>query len=428
MNRRAFVVGVLLVVVVITITAIFLIRKHQNDVLAAAARAEAIAKYQRLRDINDKTSAAIDRFSDIETEYATTQSDATQAGQQRHDLFAQNSIDYADALTDVRKEKSDVEQLQTLAQQKDDAARDVATALGSYFGEGTASSLLSDINNASEAEGKYLADWWRASSQINDSLTAEVNGRWYSAGSDEIESLYRTSDEEGAVSRSRWGTVDAKVADLHDRLRQEIASAQSQSGSVVPSAQAQSSSSEPSDASTVATSAPAAIAQSIAPTSSQNLPEVTRRDEESSPSPDSPLKASNVLPLLRATAALSVSTQSNGATAYVTVPDTPAQGTVDPNRIISGRLADGRWVVFVPLASGSPSVGDIYSLMWVWTDGRAQFVGEIPAENNGLGQLSTSVRNGEIYISWPICCPRATRIKVLTLDGIRLRPLSDTSS
>jgi hypothetical protein len=66
--------------------------------------------------------------------------------------------------------------------------------------------------------------------------------------------------------------------------------------------------------------------------------------------------------------------------------------------------------------------------MWVWTDGRAQFVGEIPAENGGLGRLSTSVRNGEIYISWPVCCPSATRLKVVTLDGIRLRPLSDTTS
>lgn len=66
--------------------------------------------------------------------------------------------------------------------------------------------------------------------------------------------------------------------------------------------------------------------------------------------------------------------------------------------------------------------------MWVWVDGRAQFIGEIPATNNGLGRLSTSVRNGEIYISWPVCCPRQTRTKILTLDGIRLRPLNDTTS
>jgi len=70
----------------------------------------------------------------------------------------------------------------------------------------------------------------------------------------------------------------------------------------------------------------------------------------------------------------------------------------------------------------------MYSLAWIWIDGRASFVGEIPAENNGPGQLSTSIRNGEIYITWPVCCPRATRTKINTLDGIRFRLLSDTTS
>jgi hypothetical protein len=73
--------------------------------------------------------------------------------------------------------------------------------------------------------------------------------------------------------------------------------------------------------------------------------------------------------------------------------------------------------------------------MWVWTDGRAQFVGEIPADNGGLGRLSMSIESGEIHLQWPVygssdtkCCPSLVRTKILTLDGIRLRPLSDTTA
>lgn len=62
--------------------------------------------------------------------------------------------------------------------------------------------------------------------------------------------------------------------------------------------------------------------------------------------------------------------------------------------------------------------------MWVWTNGRAQFVGEIPAENGGLGQLNIAVRDDAIDLSWPVSAT-AMGEKVLTLDGIRLRPLSD---
>jgi hypothetical protein len=138
---------------------------------------------------------------------------------------------------------------------------------------------------------------------------------------------------------------------------------------------------------------------------------------------NSPLRDSDVLPLLHATSALSVSTQPNGMTAYVTVPGTPAKGMADPNSTLVGRMADGRLVGIVPLDSGG-SAGIAYALMWVWTDGRAQFVGEIPAENGGLGQLNVAVRDGVIDLSWPVSAT-ATREKVLTLDGIRLRPLSD---
>jgi hypothetical protein len=98
------------------------------------------------------------------------------------------------------------------------------------------------------------------------------------------------------------------------------------------------------------------------------------------------------------------------------------------------RGADGRWVGIVPLDSGG-SAGVIYALMWVWTNGQAQFVGEIPAENNGFGRLSMDVKDGHIDLSWPAyapsdnsCCPSRLRVKVLTLDGIRLRPLSDQTT
>jgi hypothetical protein len=94
-------------------------------------------------------------------------------------------------------------------------------------------------------------------------------------------------------------------------------------------------------------------------------------------------------------------------------------------------MADGRWVGAVPLDSGGSS-GIGYALVWVWTDGRAQFVGELPAENNGYGHLSMVVQNGEIHVTWPAyaasdhsCCPTLVRTKRLTLDGIRLRVLDD---
>ncbi len=419
MDRRVLIAGAILAAIVIAVGATLLVRKRQSDAAAeaqrqrvAAAQAVASAKYQRLKSVDDEAGGAFDRFMNADHSYDVTQAGAALAGQRRHDLFAQQPVDYADALTDVRNEKSDVEQLQELSQEKSDAARGVATALGSYFGESTSSSLLADITNASEAEGKYLADWWRATSQINDTLTAQVNGRWYMGSSDDVESLYRASDEEGAVSRSRWGSVNARLSELHDRLRNDMVAVQAEMGSA---------------ATTLATIEPSSVPPVVAQTDNP-IPQNPASNPQSSIAADvadSPLSAGNVLPLLRATSALSVSTKPDGSTAYVTVPDTPAKGTADPNRVWIGRMADGRWVGIVPLDSGG-SAGIAYALMWVWTDGRAQFVGEIPAENDGLGHLSMTIDNGEIYLKWPVS-GGLVRTKVLTLDGIRLRPLSDTT-
>jgi hypothetical protein len=89
---------------------------------------------------------------------------------------------------------------------KANAASAAATALGGYFGDATLSPLLNDITAASEAELKYLADWNRAASAVNDILTAFVNNRWWAAPytQDEIESLYPSAEEDEAVSTSRW--------------------------------------------------------------------------------------------------------------------------------------------------------------------------------------------------------------------------------
>jgi len=187
----------------------------------------------------------------------------------------------------------------------------------------------------------------------------------------------------------------------------------------------------------VASQRPNQVASSARPTiATANAPAITPQSfadfrPESDGQVDSPLTSRNMLPLLRGTAAITVATESNGVTAYVTVPETPAEGTANPATIRSGRMADGRWVGIVPLDSGGPA-RVVYALMWVWTNGQAQFVGEIPAENNGFGHLSMIIEDGQIDLSWPVfapsdrsCCPSRARRKLLTLSGVTLRPLSD---
>lgn len=422
MDRRSWAIAGLIIVLVV-LGAVLLVRKHDADVARQAAQ----AKYEHLESVAARASFAIDQFRKDSASFDAAQRQGQAASQERHRLWAESPFDLADSLTSVRTEQQDVQQLGDLAESKANAARAASTALGGYFGDAALNPLLNDITAASEAELKYLADWNRAASAVNDILTAFVNGRWWAVpySQDEIESLYRSADEDEAVSTSRWSGVASRLADLQSRLRSELLAAQPQ-GVIATTDQSTETPGAPSVAvsptqnpQTVVTAAPTAQIGSVGTVPPSQIVTAQRQGA---------LSASEVLPLLRATSALTVSTNPDGHTAYVTVPDTPASGTADANRIVSGQLADGRWVAFVPLASGSPSVGDMYSLAWVWIDGRATFVGEIPAENNGLGQLSTSVRNGEIYISWPVCCPRAIRTKVNTLDGIRFRLLSDTTS
>jgi hypothetical protein len=425
MDRRSSIVVGVIIIVAVALGAMLLVRKHGADVTRQAAQ----AKYDRLESITARSSYAIDQFQKESTAYEAAQRQGQADGEERHRLWTESPFDLADSLTSVRAEQQDVQRLGALAQSKADAARNAATSLGSYFGDATLNPVLDDITAASEAELKYLADWNRAASAVNDILTARVNGHWWDVPytQDEIESLYRAADEDEAVSTSRWNGVASRLADLQNRLRGDLLAAQPE-GAVATTVQITETPEPPPIAASPTATQSTPTAPAVVPSSQAQSSAPARSAQVVSSQQQGPLSAGEVLPLLRATSALTVSTNPDGHSAYVTVPDTSASGTADANRMISGQLADGRWVVFVPLASGSPSVGDMYSLAWVWIDGRASFVGEIPAENNGLGQLSTSIHNGEIYISWPVCCPRATRTKINTLDGIRFRLLSDRTS
>jgi hypothetical protein len=148
---------------------------------------------------------------------------------------------------------------------------------------------------------------------------------------------------------------------------------------------------------------------------------------------ESPLNAETLIPLLFATPEIRVSAGAFGPLKSVTVsvPDTPARGVASASDYQAGPMADGRWVGAVPLESNTDA-GTIYALLWVWTDRRAEFIGEVPAENNGFGHLTVRISDGTIVVTWPsygpgdqLCCPRFLRKKVLTLDGVTLRPLSD---
>lgn len=424
MNRRYWIMAGA-VVIVLALGGMLIVQKHDTDVVRQAAQ----VKYERLESIAARTSYTMNQFKEDSASYDAAQRQGQADSQERHRLWTESPFDLADSLTSVRAEQQDVQHLEDLAQSKANAARNVSTVLGGYFDDATLNPSLNDITAASEAELKYLADWNRAASAVNDILTARVNGRWWDVPytQDEIESLYRAAEEDQAVSTSRWSGVASRLGNLQSRLRGELLAAQPK-GVVATTAQT---TETPEPTSAVAVPTATVGAQTAPP-----VPSTARASRTTSaPSiqivsaqPRGPLPSSDVLSLLRATPALTVSSNPDGHTAYVTVPDTSASGTADANRTVKGQLADGRWVIFVPLASGSASVGDMYSLLWVWIDGRARFVGEIPAENNGLGQLSTSVLDGEIYISWPVCCPRAIRTKVNTLDGIRFRLLSDTTS
>jgi hypothetical protein len=148
---------------------------------------------------------------------------------------------------------------------------------------------------------------------------------------------------------------------------------------------------------------------------------------------ESPLNAETLIPLLFATQEIRVSAGAFGPlkSVIVSVPDTPAHGVASANDYQTGEMADGRWVGVVPLESKTDA-GTIYALLWVWTDRKAEFIGEVPAENNGFGHLTVGISGGTIVVTWPsygpgdqLCCPRFLRKKVLTLDGVTLRPLSD---
>jgi hypothetical protein len=235
-DDRRLAIGSLLLLAVVLIVAVLIFQKHQDEVVrqnkiaeaaaaaaeAAAAAANAAAKYHHLKEIDDNVSAPISRFRAVDNAFDAAVYAGSSAGQSRHDLYNSPPVDPNNALSDARQELQSVEQLTQLSQERAEAARNVATAFGAYYGDATTNALLSEITSAAEVEGKYAADWWRAANQITDSLTAQVNGR-FSFPSENVGSLYQASDEEGAESKARWNTVTAKITDLQNRLEADIA-------------------------------------------------------------------------------------------------------------------------------------------------------------------------------------------------------------
>ena len=358
MDRRSSTVVGGIIIVAVALGAMLLVRKHGADVTRQAG---AQAKYDRLESITARSSYAIDHFQKESTACEAAQRQGQADGEERHRLWTESPFDLADSLTSVRAEQQDVQRLGALAQSKADAARNAATSLGSYFGDATLNPVLDDITAASEAELKYLADWNRAASAVNDILTARVNGHWWDVPytQDEIESLYRAADEDEAVSTSRWNGVASRLADLQNRLRGDLLAAQPE-GAVATTVQITETPEPPPIAASPAATQSTPTAPAVVPSSQSSEQRTSTLRSGRFFAATRSASAGEVLPLLRATSALTVSTNPDGHSAYVTVPDTSASGTADANRMISGQLADGRWVVFVPLASGSPSVGDMF--------------------------------------------------------------------
>jgi hypothetical protein len=425
--------GVVLSLTLVIVAFAFLVKRHQHDVAAeaerariAALRSAAVAEYKELRALDSRFQSAFVTFSESKDAYDGVLTEAGQASRRRHDLFNENPSDAVDLLGYASTEVSAVEQLQKLSEAKADAARAVAASLGEHYGEAVTSSLLKDISNASEPEGKGLVDWWRGAHDVADSLTARINGRWYLQDTGDVSALYRASDEQMAASRSRWDTITSQMLELEGRLKADMAKIKTKSGAT--DAVLGDTNGGPSLA---APKLSVTFGQASEVKGGADVPTGSAAVEAPSAA-ESPLTAGSVSSLVRATSAIRVATRTNGRT-YITVPETPAEGTVNRSRLWTGRIADGRWVGIVPLESGGPT-DVVYALMWVWNNGQADFVGEIPAENDGLGHLTMAVTGGEIELRWPVygpndprCCPSLERTKHLTLDRITLRLLSDTT-
>jgi len=411
----------------------WLIYHHQAQLAAEKRRAQisqqiqqVSADLQRFNSIMASAQSQSSTLGSTINNLSETAAAGSTASQERHDDAVSGSPDVAAELQEATTELSSVNGLAAEISTIESSCTTLADSFASLYSGKDVDDLRSNCQHAVASWRQGQNDWLRAIDTINQNLEARANMRYWEVDNTDVTPYYQSSSNEDSDAETAMNAATDDVQRLTSRLKDDISSKQIQIASLEASVQspyAVASSSLPSIAPASAFSTPSVPAEAATSSaaSAQPIQMATAKQQ-------GPLPSNEVLALLRSTAAVSVSSNPDGHTAYVTVPGTAANGTADANRIISGQLADGRWVVFVPLASGSASVGGIYSLMWVWANDHAQFVGEIPATNGGLGRLSTSIRNGEIYISWPICCPQATRTKILTLDGIRLRPLSDVTS
>ena len=429
LNRSTIIVGVVLFLCVAAIALLY-----TKELLAAHAHQDAIrARIRTVQgDLNRLTgslNAAQSQQYELRQnidDLKTTDAEGSAAGQERHDDAVSASPDNAAELQYANTELSTVNTLPDQISAVEQSCTHLSNTFAGTLGLSQVAQLQTDCQHAVGAWRKRRDNWWRAIYTIQQNLNARVDMRYWAYENTDVTPYYQASDDAGSDAET---AIQAAINDAHELAtnleskiqakRNELAALQLQ----LPGSARQSNTLAQDDNTPPPgpTTRPAPIAPPINGT-------------QLVVASNSPLTSSNVLPLLRATSALRVSTQPNGQNAYVTVPDTPAQGTVKSSIFWTGQMADGRWVGIVPMDSGG-SAGIAYALMWVWTNGQAQFVGEIPAENNGLGHLSMSVENGEIQLRWPVlapkdapCCPSLTRTKRLTLDGIRLRPLSDTTA
>jgi hypothetical protein len=318
MRRTVIFLPLAILLIVVVAFSFYLVRTHNA---AEAAKLEAQSRHNRLASIYKQTSEAVQNFNGSLGNYAATENQAVSDSQERRKLYQQSPNDIADELTSVRSEEQNVIRLQSLTEDEANSARGVAYAMQGYFSDEKINLLLNDISSASDAQSKYLADWRRAATAVDDLYTNAINGRgWDYSSQSDVESLYRATDEDRAVSASRWSGVSSEFANLQSALRYNVAGNQNPESTAL--------------AVTTAIASPTPLQASSLPQTSQTTPVPTEEPNLLVKSPArqqvaGPIAASNVLSLLRATSALTVSTNPDGHTAYITVPDTPASGTAD---------------------------------------------------------------------------------------------------
>ncbi len=113
---------------------------------------------------------------------------------------------------------------------------------------------------------------------------------------------------------------------------------------------------------------------------------------------------------------------------YYVVAGTDAQGFVNADTDDYGYLANGADVLIVPLQSGG-SGGVFYTLLFTTIATKPAFIGYIPS---GAGHLDVYIDGGRLIVETPIykgndpnCCPSGHHVVTYTLDGTKLKKLSE---